>query len=168
MGTGRSKRSGEGLADYFIPLLSLRMSLSWGNVEHQERPIYCGRHAEINPNVVQNKIFACQIFWQKGDPLPEEKKSKDDSHLSVCYVSDVCAWTYYEMLAKKASPKSENRIKAIDFYIILDEMPNLKFSLITGVFRDSNKSSSHYSSSRNITFSLIFAVMDHEQLAKRS
>lgn len=47
-------------------------------------------------------------------------------------------------------------------------MPNLKFSLITGVFRDSNKSSSHYNSSKNIIFSLIFAVMDSGQLAKRS
>lgn len=107
VGIGRGKTRGEVLADHFIPLLSLRMSLSWGKVEHQERPMYCSRHAEINPNAVQNKIFACQIFWQRGDPLPAVKRSKDDLHLSVCYTFHVCAWTYCGLLAEQASPKSE-------------------------------------------------------------
>lgn len=62
----------------------------------------------------------------------------------------------------------EDHIKAIDFHIILDEIPNSKLSLVMGVFGGSNESSNHYDSSREIIFSQISAVMYHGKLAKRS
>lgn len=57
------------------------------------------------------------------------KEGQDDCHLSVCQPVGVYAETYCELLPEQVSLKlRENQIKAIDFYITMDEIPEIFFN----------------------------------------